>query len=198
MPAFCDCPLVCEDTTKTHCTLCGFMIPQPLPDEAADRIHLVENTLTREAVLNLGVAPDHWDDADHAKLHAAALKWVDTHSTWTSDNPRETLLDLSRFHVFTVVYAKFREEYGDLITGIYGGNTVTHMYDAYRDLGKKEFHKFLGEELQYKLCCDRFYDRLREMYNIDSVGMREEFEKMREKKQTMYQYELELTKRRKR
>jgi hypothetical protein len=193
MSTFCDCPLVCEDNTKTLCTLCGNKIPAPLTDEAADRMLLVENTLTREAVLNLGVAPDHWDDADHAKLHAVAAKW-----NLSTTNPGETLLDYSRFHVFTIVYAKFREEYGDLITGIHGGNTVTHLYTAYKDLGKKEFHKFLGEELQYKLFCDRFYDRLREMYNIDSVGMREEFEKMREKKQTFYQYELELQKQRKR
>ncbi len=194
MPAFCDCPLVCEDATNTHCVVCGFMIPEPLADDAADRVHLIETTLTREAVLAHGIAPEHWDDADHAKLHAAALKWK-----LPDVNPHETLLDHSKFHVFTVVFGKFRDEYGDLLNGTTIDPKPIHvMYKKYVSLGAVEFHKYLGKELQFKMFCERFYDTLREMYNIDSVGMRESFEKMREKKQSFYEYEIELTKRRKR
>jgi hypothetical protein len=193
MSTFCDCPLVCEDSTKTLCTLCGDKIPKPLTDEAADRIHLIETTLTRELVLSQGIAPEHWDDADHTELHSIALEW-----DLPDINPRDTLIRFARFHVFPVVYAKFREEYGDLLRGVDGNENLTQMYAEYKKLGPKEFHKYLGKKHQFKMFCERFYSKLRDMYNIDSVGMHEEFEKMREKKQTMYQYEHELNKRRKR
>lgn len=199
MSAFCDCPLICEDPTKTFCIICGNKIPQPLTDEAADKLHLVENTLTRESVLNRGVAPEHWTDADHAKLHAAALKWVDTHATQTPDEIRDTILDLSRFHVFTIVYAKFREEYNDILKATHIESRPIHaVYDTYRMLGPVEFHKYLGEEIQFKVFCDRFYDRLRELYNVDYEGVRSEFARFRKNKQSFYQYDVELTKRQKR
>lgn len=160
----------------------------------ADKMQLIETTLTREVVLAHGIAPEHWTDEDHLKLHTAALTW-----NLSPANPSETLLDLYRFYVRTVVYGKFREEYGDLIRGVDVDSTPIHVvYAKYLSLGPKEFHKYLGEELQFKFFCDRFYDRLREMYNVDYESVREEFEKMREKKQSFYEYDVELCRRQKR
>jgi hypothetical protein len=193
MSAFCDCPLVCEDATKTLCIICENKIPQPLTDEAADRIHLLQNTVTKENVYSFDIAPEDWTDEDHTALIEEAGSWE-----LTTVNPQEEVLDNMHEYVYRVVYDRFWEEYGDLIKGIDGYMEVSQAYMKYRDIGKTKFHKYLGEELQFKMFCDRFYSKLRELYNIDSVGMREAFEKMREKKQTFYQFELELQQRGKR
>jgi hypothetical protein len=86
-----------------------------------------------------------------------------------------------REEALRILLKKFGEEYGALVYQVDSWMGMKEAYAKRVKLGRKAFHKFLAERLEFKEFTRRFYDDLREMYNIDEVGMHDEFKKMKEK-----------------
>ena len=87
----------------------------------------------------------------------------------------------------------FREEYEDLLVQVFDGEMgLPQAFAKWTELGPKRFHQFLGERLAFKAFVRRFYDQLREMYNIDSCGVQEQFEMMRAKRWDLQRYAAHL------
>ncbi len=80
-----------------------------------------------------------------------------------------------------ILLKKFADEYAALVYQVDGWIGVKEAYNKRVKLGRKAFHQFLADRLEFKEFTRRFYDDLREMYNIDEAGMLDEFRKMKDK-----------------
>jgi hypothetical protein len=86
-----------------------------------------------------------------------------------------------REEALRILLKKFGEEYGPLVYQVDGWMGMKQAYAKRVKLGRKGFLLFLAERLEFKEFARRFYDDLRELYNIDEVGMQEQFRKMKDK-----------------
>jgi hypothetical protein len=93
---------------------------------------------------------------------------------------------------------KFHEEYGLLLFRIDSYTIASEMYNEFKKRGRKGFHMFLNERLEFKDFCEQFYDDLREMYNICSAGMEEEFQRMKSNGWSLDDYATHLKKQQRR
>jgi hypothetical protein len=135
--------------------------------------------------LSFGIKPYEWDDEDQADLHETMIVCWKENPDWTDEEATEAC----REQVDRILFENFNRTYKHLlkqVTSVW--YNPEQAYSAYIDVGKRTFETALNEHIDYANFCRVFYDQLREMYNIDSSGMRDAFNYMTEKGWTHQQY----------
>jgi len=192
MSSPCSCPVVIDDSV---CTLCKGVVLPPMADSLADNVHLFNRIVSDETVLSFGILPEDWTADAKSQLRECMI----LHFKEQPDRTEEEWKDECEGEVFRIVYTAFWDEYGDILKSFQLVKLgIQEAYDKRVELGVREFNKYLGKELQFDKFCRDFYDQLRDRYNIDGIGMRNEFERMRANKWEFYQYAMDLASRKKR
>jgi len=192
MSSPCSCPVVTDDSV---CSLCKGVVLPPMADSLADNLPLFHRIVSDEYVFKLGVLPEDWT-ADAKSQYSECMI---LHFKEQPDRSEEEWTDVCEGEAFRIVYTAFWAEYGDILKSFQLVTLGIHeAYDKRVELGVREFNKYLGKELQFDKFCRDFYDQLRDRYNIDGIGMRNEFERMRANKWEFYQYAMDLASRKKR
>ena len=70
----------------------------------------------------------------------------------------------------------FRRRYASRIQNTFSCRSLDTWYELYLEKGEEEFLDELEDEESYTDFCRRFYEILREEYNICSAGMRDSYE----------------------
>jgi uncharacterized short protein YbdD (DUF466 family) len=153
-----------------------------------------ERIVTRETVLSFDVKPSEWDEEDQAQLHEAmTLAWKEN-PDWTDEEAKQACEE----QVESILYQNFRRTYGQMLkhaTEMW--HTAPDAYDDYVKLGRKKFEDALNEQLEFEEFSQEFYERLREMWNICSVGMWDAFKDMKKKDWSFDDYDRYIEKERK-
>ncbi len=89
-------------------------------------------------------------------------------------------------------FTKFKLQYGYIVSKTHRWMDAQAAFEEYKTIGEEEFLMKLNYELEFADFCTEFYDTLREMWNIDSSGMYEAFEKLKEKGWSFEDYRIEL------
>ena len=143
--------------------------------------------VTRETVLGFKVDPDFWTDAEQALFHEGMILAWKENPDWTD----EEAVNVCKEHVESILFNKFHKEFGFLISqaDVYGYG-IRDAFEEYRNNGIYKFLAQLNEQMELTKFYEEFYDDLRELYNIDSLGMDDEFKKMKKNGWTFLHYRL--------
>ncbi len=153
-----------------------------------------QRIVNRETVLSFGIKPYEWDDEDQADLHECMILCWKENPDWTDEEATEACKE----QVDRILFYNFNRTYKHLLTQVTDlWRTPEKAYRIYVDKGKRAFEDRLNEHIEFMNFCKEFYDQLREWYNIDSVGMHEAFQLMKEKGWTHQQYREYLQEQRK-
>jgi hypothetical protein len=136
-----------------------------------------ESVLSLDTLNNFGFNMKEWTAEDQILLRETMiLAWKET-PDW---NKGEATAHC-RLEVKKILEGKFREEYYPLISEVDSWIGFVEAFTLFQRKGRKALNEFLADRLRYKEFCRRFYDDLRELYNIDSEGMDEQYKMMKEK-----------------
>jgi hypothetical protein len=116
------------------------------------------------------------------------LAWKEN-PDWTEQEATEAM----REQVEEILYKKFVQHFGVLVNeaSVYGFRTQD-AFLIYRKKGVYALIKELNELTELTKFYEQFYNKLRELWNIDAVGMDEEFRSMKEKGWGFRQYRVYL------
>jgi len=153
---------------------------------------LFQKIVTKETVASFGTDMTHWSEEDQASLFERMVLACKENPDWTEDQVKEECEE----QVECILYNNFIDEYEVLLFRIDSYMSQDSMYKEYKIRGRKGFHNYLGERLEFKEFCESFYDKLRERYNVSSVEMEEEYQKMKAKGWSFQDYAKDLKKRR--
>ncbi len=148
-----------------------------------------DRIVNRETVLGFKVDPEFWTDEEQTLLHEAmTLAWKEN-PEWTDEEARK----VCREHVEDILFNKFHTEFGFLVSqaDVYGYG-IHDAFDSYRKNGIYKFLKHLNNQVELTKFYEEFYDDLRELYNIDSSGMDDEYNKMKKNGWTFRAYRVYL------
>lgn len=153
-----------------------------------------ERIVSRETVLSFGVKPNEWDEVDQAQLHESMTLTWKRYPDWTDEEIKQACEE----QVECILYQNFRRTYGQMLKRASNWwQTAPQAYDDYVKLGKKKFEDRLNEQIEYQEFGEQFYDRLREMWNICSAGMWDEYTYMKKKDWSFDDYERYIKEKRK-
>jgi hypothetical protein len=138
----------------------------------------------KEFVGTLGYNMAEWSDADQASLSEGMVLVCKENPDWTEEQVKGEC----KKQVDKLFYAKFLEEYVPLYEDLELYESDEELYEMFKAKGRKGFNTFLAERRKFNRFCQEFYDDLREMYNICSAGMDDEFERMLKNKWSFAQY----------
>ncbi len=141
--------------------------------------------VTRETILGFKVDPEFWTDAEQNLLQEGMiLAWKEN-----PDWKEEEALKVCKEHVDSILFNKFHKEFGFLVSQaeVYGYG-IQHAFDYWRENGIYKFLSHLNDQMELTKFYEEFYDDLRELYNIDSSGMDDEFKKMKKNGWTFRHY----------
>lgn len=137
----------------------------------------LETLVSKETLATFDLDLSEWTEEDQADLREHMILQCKENPDWSDYESKHAC----REEVYRILITKFREEYGPLIQQIDSWIGLKEAYAKRIKLGRKGFHLFLAEKLEFKEFCRRFYDELRTLYNIDDVGMHEQFQMMKSK-----------------
>jgi hypothetical protein len=145
--------------------------------------------VSRETVLGFKVDPEFWTDVEQSLLHEGMILACKESPEWTE----EEVLNACEKQVEIILFNKFRKEFGFLINLARADEyTVEDAFDDWRKNGVYSFLRNLNHYMEFAKFCEEFYEDLREMWNIDSSGVEDEFARMKEKGWTFRQYRSDL------
>ena len=136
-----------------------------------------ETLVSKETLATFDLDLSEWTEEDQSSLREHMILQCKENPDWSDYESKHAC----REEVYRILLTKFREEYGPLIQQIDSWIGIKEAYAKRIKLGRKGFHLFLAETLEFKEFCRRFYDELRTLYNIDDVGMHEQFQMMKSK-----------------
>jgi hypothetical protein len=149
-----------------------------------------EAVVSKETVSSFGVDMSLWGDYEHELLtECMILAWKEN-PDWTEEDAKEECKE----QVHQILFDWFKKNLGYLVNKT---NYWTSLEYAYKDFSKttlKEFLVSLQEKQELQDFAEVFYDDLRELYNIDSEGVEDEFQRMKDKGWSFSQYKSWLTK----
>jgi hypothetical protein len=145
--------------------------------------------VSRETVLGFKVDPEYWTDAEQTLLHEGMILAWKENPDWTN----EEALKVCKEHVENILFNKFHKEFGFLISqaDVYGYG-IQDAFQFWRQNGIYKFLAHLNDQMELTKFYDEFYDDLRELYNIDSSGMDDEYNKMKKNGWTFRHYRVYL------
>jgi hypothetical protein len=138
-----------------------------------------------------GVNLDTWTRADQSLLRETMIL-VGKESPEMTQEEAETKC---KEHVEDILFEKFVKRYKFVLRQL----ELDHdsAYETFEKLGSEDpFDAYLEREIEYAAFATRFYSDLREMWNADTVLVREQFEKMKTNKWSFSQYSAYLKERR--
>jgi hypothetical protein len=153
---------------------------------------IFQKVVTKETVAALGTDMTQWTDDDQAHLYEGMILACKENPDWTEE---EVKAECKR-QVELILYKNFRDEYEVLLVYVDEYRTTRDFYKEYKTRGRKGFHQFLGERLEFKDFCEYFYEELRERYNICSAGMEEAYERMKKNNWSFQDFAKDLKARR--
>ncbi len=148
---------------------------------------------------SFGIDLREWNQNDQQLLHEGMILSLKEHPEWTHEEAlaecrRQVLaiLCIEEEEEEEVEYNLFEEEYGFLVDRSDVWHDMASAYDTFKEVGHMEFMKRIRRGMEYKEFCDEFYPELRELYNICSAGMYDEFERLKKNGWTHSQYRKDL------
>jgi hypothetical protein len=146
--------------------------------------------VSKETVGSFGIDMSLWGDHEQKLLtEGMILAWKEN-PDWTEEEAKKECEE----QVHQILLDWFKKNLGYLVKKT---NYWVSLEYAYQDFSKttlKEFVSSLQDKQEFQDFVELFYDDLRELYNIDSVGVEEEFKRMKDKGWTFSQYRSWLTK----
>lgn len=155
---------------------------------------MFSRVVNRETVLSFKVDPTIWTEEDQKTLdELMTLEWKEN-PDWTEEQARNAC----RKKVDDILYEKFEKDVGFLVeeANVYG-YTLDDAFETFRKEGLYVLVKQLNQQIGLTKFYELFYDDLREMWNIDTVGMEEEYEMMKKNGWSFSQYRQYLRKQQK-
>lgn len=156
---------------------------------SAEIFHSVVNL---ETVYSFGINPDIWRTSYQADLHEVMILILKENPDMTLEEAKDRCYD----EVQNILLRRFKNTYGNLVLIAPCYKTYEHAFDDFLELGQDAFEAKLNESVEYSRFCSRFYERLRERYNICSAGMWDEYKKMKANNWTMNEYARQLREKR--
>jgi hypothetical protein len=130
--------------------------------------------VSREIVYSFGVDATEWSEKDHNLLtEGMILAWKEN-DRWTDEEATEEC----RKQVMDILFRKFKRTYGPRIDNCSCWFSHEAAFRDYRAKGKEVFEEDLAFEEGVSKFAGIFYDELREMFNIDTIGVYDEYKKM--------------------
>lgn len=145
---------------------------------------LFQKIVTKEFVATLGIDMSLWGDEEQSSLHEGMILAMKENPDWTEEEVKEECKN----QVDRILFDWFQINLGLLVKNSDGWENLREAYKEFRRKTLKDFMKSLTEHQRFRDFCDAFYDDLREMYNICSAGMWDEYERMKINGWSMSQY----------
>ena len=149
---------------------------------------LFQKFVNKEFVSTLGIDMSLWGEEEQAELHECMILIMKENPDWTEEDVKCECEE----QVDTILFEWFQVNLACLVKKTNGWNTLGEAYNDFRKTTLKNFLKTLNEKQQFQDFCDEFYEDLREMWNICSAGMHDEFERMKREGWSMTQYRMWL------
>ena len=146
--------------------------------------------VSNETVSSLGLNMSLWGDEEQSRLREVMLLLCKENPEWTD---RE-MKDECENQIELIFFEWFQECLARLVTKSNGWPTLGEAYAEFRTSSLKDFLKTVQKHQEYQDFCEEFYDDLRDMWNICSAGMRDEYTSMKAKGWSKTQYRMWLDK----
>lgn len=159
--------------------------PDTMP-EFFDRI------VSKETVDTFGIDMYLWGADEDCQLREAMLLVCKENPNWSEEQATE----VCKVEVDRILFAWFKKTLGHLVLSTQYWPSLTAAYTEFRNTTLKQFIKTLGEQKEFKEFADEFYSDLRELWNIGSVGLWDEFQRMKKEGMSFSQYRASLNKKR--
>jgi hypothetical protein len=143
-----------------------------------------QTIVNKETVESFGIDMSLWGEEEQRLLHEGMILAMKENPDWTEEEVRvecENQVDNILFEWFQVNLARS-------VKKSQGWRNLGQAYAEFRKTTLKNFLTLLNEKQKFQHFCEEFYDDLREMWNICSAGMEDEYERMKEKGWTMAEY----------
>ena len=139
---------------------------------------------SEETLTSLGLHIDSWTRGELALLRETMILVGKENPDMTQAEAEEECKEQAK----EILFQNFKKQYKLLLRQIDTLQNIDDAFNIYSDLGADAFDEFLETQIEYKSFVERFYSDLREMWNADFSLVRDEFERMKKNKWTMYQY----------
>jgi len=151
-----------------------------------------ESIVSKETVVSLGFDMSLWGDQEHKLLtEGMILAWKEN-PDWTDEQLKEECEE----QVHQILFQWFKDNLGYLVIKTNYWVSLEYAYGEFSKTTLKDFVQLLQEKQEFQDFAELFYDDLRELYNIDTIGVEEEFKRMKDKGWTHAQYRSWLKKQR--
>jgi hypothetical protein len=143
-----------------------------------------EKIVNRETLTSFGIDLSVWKD-EHQKLleEGMILAWKENPS-WTEDEAKAEC----RKQVTSILLGWFTEHYTHAVEETDYWLSLNAAFEDFLSMPLVKFLEVLEEQREYSRFCQEFYDDLRDMYNICSAGMWDEYQRMKKNKWRFSQY----------
>lgn len=151
------------------------------------------SVVCREKVLSFGVDPAFWTEKEQTSLtECMVLAWKEN-PDWTEEQATAACREQTN----EILFEAFKEHFGFLIkeADVYGNWSYHHAFEEFKKIGLLDFLKKINLHVEKGKFFQLFYSDLRELYNIDSCGMEDEFDRLKKNGWTFSLYRADLKKR---
>lgn len=145
---------------------------------------LFEKIVNREFVASLGIDMSLWGEGEQRLLHEGMILAMKENPEWTEDDVKEECEN----QVDNILFEWFQVNLARSVRKSNGWRNLGQAYAEFRKTTLKDFLHSLNEKQDFQDFCEEFYDDLREMWNICSAGMEDEYQRMKKEGWTMDQY----------
>ncbi len=149
--------------------------------------------ISNETVASFGIDMSLWGEAEQAQLREAMILKYKENPEWTEEQAKKACLQ----EVMAILEVWFNENLGFLVKQTNHWYSLEDAFEEFVNMSFKDFILAINKQMEFTKFCEMFYDDLREMYNICSAGMRDEFQRMKTNGWTFSQYRSDLNKQKK-
>ena len=143
-----------------------------------------------ETVASFGVDMSVWGEDEQASLHEGMILAMKENPDWTEEEVKKECAK----QVNQILFDWFKDNLGYLVQKTNYWMRLEYAFQEFRSSSLKDFLKLLKEKQEFQDFGEEFYDDLRQMWNICSAGMEDEFQRMKRNNWTFQQYRSWLNK----
>lgn len=148
------------------------------------RMSKFDQIVNKETVASFGIHPDLWSDAHQRLLHEGMILAWKENPEWTDEQATKEC----RKQTNQILFDWFRKNLGHLIQETDLSYNAAGAFEIFKRCSPLEFLVWLNEKQEYHHFCCKFYTDLRELYNVSSVEMEEEYKRMKDNKWDFFKY----------
>ena len=149
-----------------------------------------DSLVSRETIASFGVDMTFWGEEEQSLLREGMILAMKENPEWTEEQVKKACEE----QVDDILFNAFQEHLGYLVEKTHHWASLEDAYCEFRTTPLKKFLKVVTEQQEFQDFADAFYDELREMYNICSAGMWDEFQRMKKNGWSLSQYRTWLKK----